>query len=387
MTDAKNGQARQLFSDKMGQRHYTLASLREKIEDQFIAETNGRLDILGELDTRDKRLAALAEAADYVLAMEYVNLPAKEKRQIIEQAVANIFYFGTLDPYLRDPDITEITIEGVLKTEVRRGFGDLVAVEQPFENLAHLERILSTMLAPSGAVLSADYPFIEVGLNVHERRARLSLIAPPLSMMYSVQMRLHPQQAPSVKLPDGLLARLQSGRGLIVAGEVGTGKTTLLAALLNGLENPAGVLVVERAAEMSLPPAVTRLAVPPPRPDAENRDFSDLIAEATRGNAPRLLVLDEVRGDESAGFWGALGAEDAPAQMLIALRGSANPARLYSALTMAIRKSYPGIENAAINAAILHKLPDVLVLQRGGGRHSWGSWQAQGDGLTLGGLL
>lgn len=396
---SKNGNPKRIkfYKDKLGQHQYTLASLRERIEDQFSQETQGRADILAELDTRAKRIQAVTEAADYVLAVEYVQLPPEEKRQIIEEAVANLFYFGALDSYLRDPEITELTIEGPLEIAVRRGFGELKAVDSVFENLPQLEALLLRLIAPAGGVLRSDQPFLEVGIMVHDRPARLSLIAPPISPMYSVQLRLHSAAPlglddliPHVLPPAAaeLLAQcLRAGRGLIVTGEAGVGKTTLIAALLNAHPPSGRTAVVERATEMQLSGEFIRLAAVPPKADADGVDFAAQISEAVRHRLPQTLVIDEIRGDESGAFWEALTA-DHITQSIIAFRGTPVAARLHSALSMVIRKHQPGIDAAVIDQTLLSKLPFVLALHRHRAdappRLSFlGQWAVQGGGLVL----
>lgn len=390
-----------LYSDKLGHRRYTLASLREKIQDQFHAETTGRLDILQELDTREKRIQAMTEVADYVLATEYIHLPMAEKRTLIEQAVANLFYFGLLDPYLKDESVTEITLEGPMEAYVRHGFDDLLPVDPPLENVTHLEQMMSRMIAPAGAVLTSSDPFLEVGLQFYGRSARLSLIAPPISVLYSIQVRLHPTQpilfdalVPDFMTADiqqKLVAIVQSGRGLLVTGEVGVGKTTLLAALLHEASRMyqplMPMVVVERAKEMSLPPNITRLAIVPPNIAEGNtgKTFQEQIREARLHHAPLLLALDEIRGDEL--FWDALNDESVQ-QRLVAFRGTSDPARLLSALTIAIRKGYPSLDAGEINQTLLQKLPYVVVLHRPKKNLPphvalVGQWVAENNTLTL----
>lgn len=394
MADEKDKKV-DLYTDKLGHRRYTLASLREKIEDQFHEETAGRIDILQELDTRPKRLQAVTEVAEYILASEYIHLPAAEKRQIIEQAAANLFYFGPLDPYLQDETVTEITIEGPLEAHVRHGFDELIPIESPFESVPHLEQMISRMIAPAGAVLMSSEPFLEIGLEFYGRPARLSLIAPPISVMYSIQLRLHPSRRIGLEtldlFPDEIRDLLEqiaiSGQGVLITGEVGVGKTTLLAALIHRLDTLQKVVAVERAKEMHLPDGVERLAIVPPRPDDPGKTYQAQIREALHHSTPRVLALDEIRGDERSAFWEALSSETIE-RLFVAFRGTGDPARLLSALTIAIRKGHPTLEPAALNDALLKKLPFVVALQRPK-KHLpprlslLARWVQEGDSLTL----
>ena len=397
---SKDGDSKhiKLYKDKLGQRKFTLNSLRERIEDQFNEETSGRPDILGELDSREKRIAALEETADYVLATEYINLPSDEKRHIIEEAVANLFYFGPLDRYLRDLSVTEMTVEGPFRVAVRKGFGDMQSVDSPFEDLKHLERTITAMISPSGASLAEEHPFIEVGLRLHNRQVRVSVIAPPISPLYSLQLRLHPVEVVTLAdlipntIPDEAAALLNqiiaAGRGLIVTGEVGVGKTTLIAALLNAQADLKQVVVVERAAEMQLREGITRLAGIPPKIEEETvQDFAAQISQAVQNHEPHTLVMDEIRGDESEAFWAALSRSEIP-QPIIAFRGTSKPERLHSAISMVIRKRQFSLDASQINSVLMDKMPFVLALHR----HQTdapprlsllGQWVEQDESLTI----
>ncbi len=363
------------YPDKMGHRHYSLASLREKIEAQFREETEGRPDILHELDTRPKRLAEVGQVADYVLATEHIQLPGEVRQTLIGQAVANLFYFGALDDYLLDPDITEVTIEGYYDVSVRQGFAPLQRVETPFENQVHLERDLHAVLATNGTLITADHPFIEVGLTLHDRSVRASLITPPVSPMYSVQLRLHsllpytlddltPRllPPPATEILHDILTR---GKGLMVTGEAGAGKTTLLNALLPSL--PGSGVLVERAAEIRPPEGFSRLVAIPPRVDAPAtvHPFGDQIGAALE-QQPDYLVLDEIRGDDEGPNLGAALLSEAVSAIVVAFRGTSNPQRLRSGFGMALLKGQVDLSAEQIDGALRDKLPYVVVLHKGG---------------------
>lgn len=388
-----------LYKDKLNHRAYSLASLREMIEDRFGEETGGRPDILADLDTRAKQLQAIGEVADYLLATEYITLPAEERRQIIAQAVDNLFYFGLLDPYLRDPQTTELNLESFTTALVAQGWEKPRPIGSPFYGIAEVERWLERLLALAHLRLSLEEPFIEVGLTLHGRPARLSVAGPPANPMYSTQLRLHRPEpfqltdfAPvifpteALELLKGIIAE---GRGILITGEASTGKSALLGAILNSQTHSHSV-VVERATELTLTDAsITRLAVIPPQnihPDRTPTTFAQQIQSAITAS-PKLLALDEVRGDESAAWWGSL--TTAPATQLITIfRGTSQPKRLLSALSMALRKHHASLESSAIYAALLQQLPYVVALHRTSTQPAprlalIGRWVAEGDGLGL----
>lgn len=349
-----------LYQDSLGKRSYTLDSLLERIEDQFRQETSNRTDILSELDTRQKRIEHVREVADYVLATEYVNLAAPDKRELVEEAVARLFYFGVIDKYLRDETITEITISGMFGAHIRREFGEMEAIGSPFKTFSQFQDTLQRLLAPTGVILTDENPFVEVGLLVHDRPVRFTYAGPPVNSIYSLEMRLHPAKSYTL---DGLTPEplpeigrelvqqiMDTQRGLIITGEVGVGKTSLLAALLAMSDH--GV-VVQRAAEMVLPESVKA---------STGQYFDEVIQDTLKEHAPICMALDEIRGDENDAFWKVLTSD--VKQLLVAFRGTSDAARLYSALKIGVLKGNPSIQTTQFDSALLQKLPFVLVLHQ-----------------------
>ncbi len=197
-----------------------------------------------------------------------------------------------------------------------------------------------------------------------------------------MQTRLHAVSAEAALL---LRQTLAAGRGLLVVGEAGLGKTTLAGALALELPTGANISAIERAAEMSLPDQSVRRAPVLATPDST---FAGEILRAL-DDRPDWLLVDEIRGDEAAAIHAALLREEAPHYLWV-FRGDSQPDRLRSALSMVIRKHAPAIEQAAIHRAIARHLPVVAVIQRVGGEprlHRIAEWVVSDDTLTLRPLL
>ena len=378
-----------------GGRAVSLAGVLERIEAEFDAEVGERLELLFEASEAD-RWDMIREVTDYVLVVEGITLSRGDRLALLDALYDDIFHFGPIGRYLADPVVSEIVISGPERVHVRHGTGDLRAVEERFSSAAHLERVVGRVMATGGARMSEHEPFVEVGVRLAGRPARLTATGPPFSTTMHATMRLHPPQPPTLEglaesaLLDEAAASLlrgivAAGHGLMIAGDVGTGKTTLLQALLPCL--PAGSLVVERAAELRVPSGLRQIAAVPPWPGRTPVTF-EAQTWAALDDPPEWLVLDEVRFDDSAALWAAL-ATAPPPRCMWAFRAATDPLRLRTAFEMAVRRTHQTLEQAAIHHALLERLPFVaLMARRAEGLRLIGisEWQPEGanrDAITL----
>lgn len=379
-----------------GSRPISLAALRERIEEEFIAETATRTDILLDANTEPTRRDLIREVADYVLAVEGINMARADRLALLDRLYADLFSLGPLDSFLNDETITELTIDGPERVHLRRGAGDMAAADVRFDDGVHLERTVRRVLLTVSAELSERDPFIEVGTILHGRPARLTVAAPPASPLLHVEVRLHPQERATMAtcITSGLLDEeaatllqrlIADGHGLMIAGDVGTGKTTLLEALLPAL--PSRSICVERSAELRVPEGIERLVAVPPAPGHAPIEFADQISAAL-DKRPTWLVIDEIRFDEARAMWQTLTAEQGP-RCLFALRGATDPMRLRAAFSMSVRRAQPGIEQEFIHSALLDRLPFVALMARRSQQlqllsiSQWQRDEQQPDTLTL----
>lgn len=386
----------EIIPGRPGYANFSLAALRERIEAQVQEELEARPDIL--LDTQDEsaRRGLVREAGEYVLAVEAVSLDRAERMRLFDEAYSNLFSFGPLDAFLADDTVTDLVIDGHGAIQVRRWMGGLEAVPSHFEDAAHLARIMERIVSAAGAQFLEAEPFLEVGLTLLGRPARLACVLPPLSPVLHVDVRLHPKasatldylravQAISEVDRTVLRSLAQSAHGFLVIGEGASGKTSLLQALVPEMSDPASAVLVERAAELRAEAVGRRLAAQPATADQPGVSFSTQITAALEA-APRTLIVDELRGDESGPIWQALTCA-APLRCVGVLRCSPEPDRLRSAISVLLRKGQPAIPQAAIHEALLVRLPFVVMTRVGpDGLHVTGiaEWEATPeDGLAL----
>jgi len=376
----------ELVPSQLGNRWVSLAALVEKIESAFVESYGHDSPELAEADTSAKRLKLVLETANYVIAVESVQLSPTEKADLISRTYSSLFGYGPLDALFADESITTISLEGVEKTSVRYGHGDLVSLGLIFSNTEHYQRIIARLVSDAGAELRPDQPYMEIGLRVGDRPVCVNLVAPPVTIQLNADIRLHPKQLPTwesliaagfmtEKAAQLLKVLIASNYGLLIIGEPESGKTTLLNLLMNELPNPEHVISIERAGETRLPVGIQRLTAKWPVGDASRISFGEQIINALE-QKPTCILLDEVRADEPQTIAPLLQMPDAPRQ-LWSFRGAIFAKRLQSALGMLARRAEVGGGETLIRP-LYERLPFVIAVNRIGGQlklWSIGEWQ------------
>ncbi len=372
--DADKGREPQFVPAQLGHRQYSIGALVEQVESAFIEEFGQDSAIIREADTPSKRLKLIVETANYVFAVESVQLSASEKAGIIERAYSQLFGYGPLDPFFLDDRVTTISLEGADKASVRYGHSELTSLGPIFPNADHFQRIVKRLLMDAGAELRPDQPYMEVGLMAGDRPICVNLVAPPVTHQLTLDIRVHPKALPgwdelvntgfmSQQSANLLRALVNSPHGLLVIGEPESGKTTLLNLLLHTLPNAEQTVTIERAGEMRLPEMMKRLKALWPLGDHPGITFGEQITHAL-GQNPACIVLDEVRSDEPQTIAPLLTAPNAPRQIW-SFRSNIFAKRLQSALGMLARRADIGSGETLVKA-LYERLPFVIAVNRVG---------------------
>jgi pilus assembly protein CpaF len=371
-------------------RQYSYAALIEKIETEFAYEVLRNRQAV--FDTPDTRRDLIRDVTDYVLATESILVDRPDRMALLTTVYNNLFGFGPLHSYLTDETVSEISLDAPDRVSVRHGGGDLAPVAEHFEDAVAMERAITFVLSGSGATLDDSEPITEMGTTIEKRPVRIAVTMPTVGLGMQANLRLHPATPASLLglFGDGVFdepasrlldAVLQSGHGLMIVGEPGSGKTTLIEALVNYLPTPG--IVVERAVELRLPDMLTRMAAIPHGPKQAGVSFPEQLAAAMK-KLPSALIVDEIRFDEAPAMWDAL-TDDHHPRLLWAFRGSHNPVRLKAAFSMSVRRARPGIDQELIYSALLARLPFVAITVRREGKltlNTIGEWRATEPGNT-----
>ena len=216
--------------------------------------------------------------------------------------------FGPLSPLLRDPDISEIMINGPDNIFIEsKGIQYRTAVR--FNGESHLQSIIQRIVEPLGRHIDAASPMVDARLD---DGSRVNAVIPPLSLDGSL---VTIRKFASKKLTDddlikfGSLNRptalffkeaVRSRQNILVSGGTGSGKTTLLNILSQFIPEKERVITVEDSAELKLSHEnLCRLEARPANIEGQGRvTIRDLVINTLRMRPDRIIV-GECRGAEA----------------------------------------------------------------------------------------
>ena len=222
---------------------------------------------------------------------------------------------GPLEPLLREPDVTDVLVNGPADVYVDRGHG-LHRVEVAFPDDEAVRRLAQRLAASGGRRLDDATPHVDVRLCDGTRfHAVLSPLARPGTVL---SFRVPHQRVLSLEdlLGAGTLTRhgvrllgamVARRLAFLVSGGTGSGKTTLLNTLLSLVDHTQRLVLVEDASELrpEHPHVVGLEARPPNIEGAGQVTLRTLVRQALRMR-PDRLVVGEVRGGEVVELLAAL---------------------------------------------------------------------------------
>ena len=280
--------------------------VRDRIQEQLIGVLGARLydDAMSDGDLRrlvDSRLRDLLEAEEMPLSIQ-------EKAQIIQQIGDNILGLGPIEPFIRDPEITEIMVNGHRAVYIERA-GKIHRTEVEFKSEEDLRRAIDKIVGRVGRRIDDASPYVDARLA---DGSRVNAIIPPVAIRGSAltirKFSADPFTAKDLvdfgtmtpEVVRFLDACVRGRLNILVSGGTGAGKTTLLNVLSAFLPEDERIITIEDSAELRLQqPHVVSLEYRPPNIEGEGEiTIRDLVRNALRMR-PDRIVVGEVRGGET----------------------------------------------------------------------------------------
>jgi pilus assembly protein CpaF len=283
-----------------------IAEIRTRVQERLV-ETLG--PSLYDSSMSDTELEGLVhQRLRELLDEEESGLSAQEKLLIVRQIGDSVLGLGPLEPFIRDPEVTEVMVNGWDSIYVERA-GKIYWTGAKFHDDAQLRRTIDKIVAKVGRRIDESVPYADARLP---DGSRVNAIIPPLSIdgpsLTIRKFSADPYQAEDLinfgtltqQVVDLLDACVRGRLNVLVSGGTGAGKTTTLNVLSSFLPDDERIITIEDAAELRLQqPHVVRLEYRPPNIEGKGEvTIRDLVRNALRMR-PDRIVVGEVRGGEA----------------------------------------------------------------------------------------
>ena len=288
---------------KMSELQKEFAMIRDAVQKNLLTKNDNDTTVDSE-----QMIPMIEECFNQTLEEKKILYNHSTRDLMLEWVIADIIGYGPIEPLLKDPEITEIMVNGCDEVFVER-YGLLELTPVKFENDAHVRRVIDRIVSPIGRRVDESSPMVDARLP---NGNRVNATIPPLSLGGSIltirKFAARPFTAQdliangtmSTALSNFLKGCVEAKVNLVVSGGTGTGKTTFLNVLSSFIPARERVITIEDTAELQLHQAnLVRLEKRPPNVEGKGEiTIRQLVVNALRMR-PDRIVVGECRSGEA----------------------------------------------------------------------------------------
>jgi flagellar protein FlaI len=275
----------------------------EALENELIIPRK-RIDPKGYFEVQAKKIA-----------MKYgIKVPRLSWSKILYFAERDIVGFGMLDGMMRDPNIEDISVDGIKRPVLvyHRKY-ERIPTNISFDREEELNDVIARFAHMSGKHISVAFPIMQ-GILPGGHRAMATFrkeISPRGGTLSIRKFREDPITiidmlnfgALDHKAAAYMWFMMENRANTIVIGATGSGKTTMLNALLDLMKTNSKIITIEEVQEINLAhqgwtALVSREGYGVTEEGPKGVGLFDLVKAAMRMR-PDVLVVGEVRGEEA----------------------------------------------------------------------------------------
>lgn len=326
---------------------------RVAIENEILDKLSGKIFLLQDF-THKREIIFQVFLEVYNSSHQLQKYIRKSRGLEMEAFFKEFLSYGIIEEFLKDPDTEDIMINNLAPIHVRKTKTGIAQTERRFSTREELDLFIKKLITFSGRKTTRKINNVELA----DIKGRANIVYSPFGPQITItRAKEKPLSIIELIQSGTLTAKLAAqlwlyaeGLGIkpaniIISGGPGTGKTTLLNALLGFIPENERLIVIEDTLELNtdLEANCSRLE------SDEETTLADLVKNSLRMRPDRIIV-GEVRGKE---------AEDLMTAMNI---GKYCMGTLHASTA---RETIMRMENEPMNVPeILVNLVDVFVIMR-----------------------
>jgi len=283
-----------------------LVDVRRSLHERLIGRVDARQ--LDAMPRAERRLRVREEALSLLREQGHM-LPQSALADVVNAVSDAVVGMGPIEFLLKDPDVTEVMVNGPDDVYVERKGRIERVVGRLFEGEEAVLHVIERIVAPLGLRVDATSPWVDArlpdGSRVHAIVPPLSLCGPVLNVRKFSSIPIGPAELLANGTLGfrmlGFLAACVRGRlNVVISGGTSSGKTTLLGVLSSFVPQEERLITIEDAAELRLAqPHVVGLEARPASVEGRGEvTVRDLVRNSLRMR-PDRIVVGEVRGGEA----------------------------------------------------------------------------------------
>ena len=283
-----------------------LADVRRGLHEQVLRRVDA--EELARISRAERRVRVREEALR-ILRDEGHILPRGALSRVVNDVSDAVVGLGPLESLLRDPEVTEVMVNGPDDVYVERKGRIEKVVDRLFEGEEAVLHVIERIVAPLGLRVDGSSPWVDArlpdGSRVHAIVPPLSLCGPVLNVRKFSTLAFTPDDLVrggtlGPRMLAFLAACVRGRANIVISGGTSSGKTSLLGVLTAYVADDERIVTIEDAAELRIAkPHVIGLESRPPNVEGRGEvTVRDLVRNALRMR-PDRIVVGEVRGGEA----------------------------------------------------------------------------------------
>ncbi len=278
--------------------------LKNRLHEQMVDAID--LSKAGQLP-EEKLRQQLRSLAAHLCSLQSVVLGPNERENMVQEIMDEIYGFGPLENLMRDPEISDVLVNGWDSVWIERN-GRLLPTEVRFADDNHLLQLIQRLVGRAGRRIDEVSPMVDAKLP---DGSRLNAVIPPLALrgptlsirrfkttalLFEDMVRVGSLTS---DMAEFLATCVRARLNILVSGGTGAGKTTLLNNLSRFIPASERVITIEQTAELQLQQRdVVALEMRPANIEGRGEISQRELLKNSLRMRPDRIIVGEARGGE-----------------------------------------------------------------------------------------